>query len=204
LSKDNKKIGSIPESRKESIVRCASELFLKKGYDGTSIRDVASASEISMGTLYHYISTKENLLRMVVDYHKERNVKIINEIESAIKTSDPEKALLSAIRILLEAIDDNKKSFVFIFTEAKLMPKQIRAVILETETTLISVFENILLDGIKEKRFQLSDPGLVAHHIVSMAEMWGIKWWYLKDRSTLEKFHQSIVNLIIPVVYGAD
>ncbi len=157
-----------------------------------------------MGTLYHHIGTKENLLKMVVEYHNYQNNKIIEEIESAIESLDPEGALLSAIRVLLEAIDTHKKLFVFIFAEAKLMPKHIRAVILETETKIISTFKKILDDGEKKGIFQLSDSEIVAHHIVSMVEMWGVKWWYLKDRSTLDEFSQSIIHFILPALHGAE
>lgn len=191
-------------SRKEFIVKCASELFLKKGYDRTSIRDVAAASGISMATLYHYISTKENLLKLVVEYHNSSNNKIIDQIERAIKSSDPESALLDAIRILLTGIDGHKERFVFVFAEAKLMPKHIRSVILETEAKIISVFKRIIVDGKKRKIFNFNNPELIAHHIVSMIEMWGVKWWYLKQHATLDEFNQSLNNFILSSLHGAD
>jgi len=44
------------------IVERASSVLFKKGFHGTSIRDIAAACEMSMGQLYHYISSKDDIL----------------------------------------------------------------------------------------------------------------------------------------------
>lgn len=182
----------LPESRREKIVQSTSNLFLKQGYDRTSIRDVARECGIAMGTLYHYIGTKENLLRMVVEYHTQINNLTIEKIENSVRSSGPMEALLAAIRILLEGIEEHKKIFVFVFTEAKLMPKEIRGLILDTEMRINAVFEKILVEGEKKKIFSFRNAALTAHHIVSMVEMWGVKWWYLNKRADLEDFNEAL------------
>jgi AcrR family transcriptional regulator len=199
-----KMFDDLPESRKDHIIHSASKLFLKQGYDRTSIRDVARECGIAMGTLYHYIGTKENLLRMVVEYHNHINNMGIEKIESSIKDCTPMEALMTAIRTLLEGIEEHKKIFVFVFTEAKLMPHHIREMILDSEIKIISVFEKILVDGCNQKLFQLKNSGMMAHHIVSMIEMWGVKWWYLRERATVDEFNSSLINFILPAVHGAD
>lgn len=53
-------------SRKEEILRVASNLFLENGYDRTSLADIASVVGILKGSLYHYIASKDELLFEVI------------------------------------------------------------------------------------------------------------------------------------------
>ena len=47
---------------KDRIIDVAVDLFSKRGFKGTSIRDIASAAEISIPNIYHYFGNKEGLL----------------------------------------------------------------------------------------------------------------------------------------------
>ena len=55
----NKKVGS--------IAKIGAELFSKKGFAETSMDDIASAAKLSKGGLYHYFSSKTELLNFILD-----------------------------------------------------------------------------------------------------------------------------------------
>ncbi|WP_028580177.1 TetR/AcrR family transcriptional regulator [Desulfogranum japonicum] len=55
-----------PEERKNEIISAACQLFLKKGYDNTTMAQVMKTLNIAKGTIYHYFSSKEDLLEAVV------------------------------------------------------------------------------------------------------------------------------------------
>jgi len=46
---------------KQSIIRTALQVFLKKGYDGTSLREIALEAGVTKGGIYHYFESKEHL-----------------------------------------------------------------------------------------------------------------------------------------------
>jgi len=50
------------ENKQRQIVDGSCRLFFKKGYHPTTIREIANASGMSMGQLYHYISSKDDVL----------------------------------------------------------------------------------------------------------------------------------------------
>jgi AcrR family transcriptional regulator len=56
-----------PEERKSEIIATACQLFLSKGYDSTTMKDVMRHLGIAKGTIYHYFSSKEELLEAVID-----------------------------------------------------------------------------------------------------------------------------------------
>lgn len=54
------------EDTRREIVRVAGELFAERGFDGVSIRDIGAAVGVLKGSLYHYISSKEELLYEII------------------------------------------------------------------------------------------------------------------------------------------
>jgi len=57
------------EERRRQILETTLAVFAAKGFDGTSIKDIAQAAGISQGLMYHYFAGKEDLLRATVEYH---------------------------------------------------------------------------------------------------------------------------------------
>lgn len=55
------------EFRRRSIVEAAREVFSEKGFDGTTIDNVAAKSEFAKATLYKFFRTKEDLYMSVVE-----------------------------------------------------------------------------------------------------------------------------------------
>ena len=52
---------------KKSVFEVAAEVFHRKGYDNTSMSDVATAAGLTKAGLYHHVSSKESLLFTVLD-----------------------------------------------------------------------------------------------------------------------------------------
>ncbi|GHF45567.1 putative transcriptional regulator TetR family protein [Seohaeicola zhoushanensis] len=73
--------GSKSESRREELLRKAADLIAQKGFEGTSMRDIAAAVNILPGSLYHHFKSKEDMLieihQRVVDRMYDRVVEAI-------------------------------------------------------------------------------------------------------------------------------
>jgi len=55
------------ESRREPLLEAAAELFATKGYAGTSMRDIASAVDMLVGSIYYHFDSKEQILLKVYE-----------------------------------------------------------------------------------------------------------------------------------------
>ena len=64
---------------RDRILRMSRRLFTSKGYENTTIEDVAAAAEISKATLYNYFSSKEHLLLGIADAALEEIRQLIRE-----------------------------------------------------------------------------------------------------------------------------
>ena len=63
-----------PEERRADIINAACALFLSKGYENTTMKDVMVRLGIAKGTIYHYFSSKEDLLEAVICLVAEQEV----------------------------------------------------------------------------------------------------------------------------------
>jgi AcrR family transcriptional regulator len=107
------------EERRLQILETALAVFASNGFKGTSIKDMAAAAGISQGLMYHYFTSKEDLLEATVEYHSfipqlrqilieagERPVdEVFNNIASGFLEMLDNKAML--IRIFLQEVETN-------------------------------------------------------------------------------------------------
>lgn len=73
------------EERKQELLQIAGQLFIHKGYETTTIRDIINAAEIAKGTFYHYFASKEELLDEMVS---NRLMMVLPEAQAIIKNTD--------------------------------------------------------------------------------------------------------------------
>ena len=62
-----------PEETVKLILDAASELFIKKGYDGTSLQDIINKTKLSKGAIYHHFSSKEEIFERICGRIGEEN-----------------------------------------------------------------------------------------------------------------------------------
>jgi AcrR family transcriptional regulator len=90
--------------RRRQVLTVASELFAKKGFEATSIRDIATAAGMMSGSLYYHFASKEDLYVAVQDASIS---KIYNAVASAIETdAAPWERLETAAIAHVEAMLD--------------------------------------------------------------------------------------------------
>ena len=83
---------TIQIDRRQEIIDAAAAIFSEKGYEATSIQDVADAVNILKGSLYYYIKSKEDLLFGVIqDVHEPA-------LENLARQRDSEGAALDRLR----------------------------------------------------------------------------------------------------------
>ncbi|WP_278373542.1 TetR/AcrR family transcriptional regulator [Sphingobium xenophagum] len=87
-------------SRREEILAIAAQLFARKGYRGTSMRDIGEASGVLGGSLYHHIKSKDALF---VELHNGALDEAEARIAAAVAdVADPWERLEAACVALLE------------------------------------------------------------------------------------------------------
>ncbi|CDO35169.1 TetR/AcrR family transcriptional regulator [Novosphingobium sp. KN65.2] len=107
------------------LLEAAAELFAEKGYDGTSLRDIADRLGMLKGSLYHYISGKSDLLVHVM---REAHRRGLRSIAALAREEGPAIERLEAIVVAHARYVCTERVFTAGFFEARRHLPEARAV----------------------------------------------------------------------------
>ena len=103
------------KARRKAIVQAAVEVFFEKGYHVSRIVDVAEAAGVSHGTIYNYVSCKEDLLYLVCEEHFRGYEEIVGG--AIAKARSPREKLEALLRATIEVVFKYRKNFVVMLRE---------------------------------------------------------------------------------------
>ena len=92
-----------PTSAKGKLLSQAARLFREKGYERTTVRDLAAAVGIQSGSIFHHFKSKEAILKAVMEEVIVYNTHRMRE--ELAKADSPRDEVLALIRCELEAIN---------------------------------------------------------------------------------------------------
>lgn len=179
--------------KRASLVSVATELFISRGFSEVSVNEIAVASNISIGSLYKYIRTKEDLLWLVMDsIYGTLEDRLMAERSSA---HDPAEALDHTFRQLLRAVDAVKRGVLLMYREYRRLPAEAQREFMEREQRVTAIFAEIMRDGNDCGVFHCADPDTAAINILMAAHTWSLKGWQLRDL-TLDEYTNRQLRLI--------
>lgn len=97
------RIVKAPEDRKQEIVEAALDLFIKKGYDNTTIQDIAEKLHIAQGLCYRYFKSKQELFSAAADAYASKFMQQIHDSFLHAQSPD-EKCNLIMKRLFVHAL----------------------------------------------------------------------------------------------------
>jgi len=200
LVKDPKLI----EKRREQIIEAAVDLFIHKGFHKTTTREIARASGFSIGTLYEYIESKEDILYLVCD-------SIHNEMEERLREAityngSGLKSLKLALKSLIRVMDQVNDRVLLIYQETKSLPHEAMTYVLRREESITGIFEEILHKGMEDGSIRTDERyvKLMANNIMVLAEMWVFRRWTLGKSYTLDEYIEKQTELLLRDISGHE
>jgi AcrR family transcriptional regulator len=192
-----KKAGAIDKKHKQ-IVDGACKVFFKKGYHPASIREISEAAGMSMGQLYHYISSKDDVLFLMHRYMQTSWYKYLTEnlVENPV---DPVKTFKDALKLTIAYHSENKKLIQFIYSESKYLSKKHLQVVLQMDDKNVVQFWRDLLVAVKAKRGLDMDINAVANIIVYLNVFIALRGWNLKDRP-MKEIQEMLIHFTLSAV----
>ncbi|NYF23468.1 AcrR family transcriptional regulator [Sporosarcina sp. JAI121] len=185
--KSSVKDESLIEKRREQMIRGAVKLFKEKGFHRATTREIAKAAGFSIGTLYEYIRTKEDVLYLVCD-------SIYNEVHDRLSALPIQEGTVDGLQVAISQyyhlIDDMSDEFVVMYQETKSLPKDALQYVLTKEMEMVSLFEKLLqaCANSGELRIDGEEVGIAAHHIVVQGQMWAFRRWALHKNYSIEDY----------------
>ena len=164
--------------RRAQLVDTAAKLFRARGYNATSLQDLADVVGIQKASFYHYIETKEDLLFAIVEAVHDATEK------GNTGWQDAPGGALGQIRSFVEghlriSIANLEYAEVF-FRDSRSLSAERQAVIVEARDRYESVLKKLVADAVGEGRVRKDlDPSLATRVVFGMMN-W-IYLWYRAD-----------------------
>ena len=83
------------------ILDIAEELIAKKGYEGTSVRDISSKANINVAMISYYFGSKEKMMSHLYQYRVSKTRENFSEFADTIKDGKPEMQLKEMIKYIV-------------------------------------------------------------------------------------------------------
>ncbi|CDQ38274.1 MULTISPECIES: TetR/AcrR family transcriptional regulator [Virgibacillus] len=173
------------EKRRRQMIKGAITLFKEKGFHRTTTREIAKASGFSIGTLYEYIRTKEDILFLVCDaIYQQVQERLVAQIDL---TNSSVEHFEKVIRSYFYLMDDMQEEVVIMYQEVKSLKKETKEYVLQKERDMVAMLERVI-DTCFPGTISLLDRELLANNIFIQGQMWGFRRWMLQKQFTLEDY----------------
>jgi len=187
------------ERRQQQISEAAMKLFAQNGYHNTSVRDIARLSNISTGSVYDYVKSKEDILFLV---SQKFFATLKENVEKTLRgLDDPLMKLKATIEATLTVIDNFQEYVLITYRESKHFKKQDLIGIFQQESFFIDNFMKIFKEGNEKGVFRVNDPLLVANFLTMMTHSWALKRYSLKEYS-LFRFKEMLIDFVMQGLIG--
>ena len=178
------------KERREQLLDVGRGLFAERGFDGTSVEEVASRAGVSKPVVYEHFGGKEGLYAVVVDREVQR---LLVSFEAALTGDNPKLLLEQATLALLTYIEDEANGFRILVRESPVGLERgggFATII----SDIASQVEHILALQFKKRGFETKLAGLYSQALVGMVALTG-QWWLDNRKPKRDEVAAHLVNL---------
>jgi TetR/AcrR family transcriptional regulator, cholesterol catabolism regulator len=195
---------------RQEILRTAARLFQQRGYDATSMNDVAAALKLSKGGLYHHFQSKDEILFEIMNHAMDlTQERVINPVRGI---ADPEERLREVIRLHIEVVlSPRDREITVMLHENHPLPPSLRKRINARKKDYVHFLEKLMAEvqeNVQEEvqertqNAQRRTKGRVSPRAAAFALLGMINWiyqWY-KPEGDLQA--QNLIPQFTDLIFG--
>ncbi|MEU5397975.1 TetR/AcrR family transcriptional regulator [Streptomyces sp. NPDC005963] len=153
----------------------ATELFAEKGYESTTLLDIANALGISRPGLYNYVRSKEELLGMLVEQVSRGLAEVLEHLSGRADLSPTEK-LMTVVALLVRQRAEHPDQFRILDRSETVLPEPAGTEHREAKRKVLREVVKVVEAGIESGEFRSVDARTAALSLLGMCN-W-VAWWF--------------------------
>ncbi len=187
---------SLISEKRRQILEGAIQVFKKKGYHKATVREIAEEAGISLGSIYDYVNSKDDILYLFFEDYATNFFEKVRARASMV--ADPLRRLEIAYRAFLEVAMELEDQVMLSYTQARYVQKNYLRIILSKESEIVEHFERII-DELGKGPF---DPFLEANFLVYSGVFGVLRRWILRPRYGREEIIDYLVKTQVQEMIG--
>lgn len=185
------------KNTRENLLQVATNLFSKKGYSGTAIREIGAKAGISNSIIYHYFKDKEHMLFEIIDVTSKDLIRCLIDIENRV--SDPEECLKEMLKAHTVLFSLKKESKLLVVDLYWLKGKH---------QEIIRQHQRQIFDIYMKKLKELSAKGLLGEIDLTVSNFnifaiinWFFRWYTEGGRLSKEEVAENIIKFVFHGIF---
>jgi len=185
-----------PRRKRTAILAAAARLFYEKGFEATSIQEVAEACGLTKAGLYHHIRSKEDLLLEVIlsglDAFEAQVVR------PALQMSEPLARLRTWIAAHIGLIHQPAhREATVIIHERLSLPEPVRERVRARKRRLVRTLEGLLREAQAARQVRATvSPKVAAFALIGMV-LWTSRWYRPEGPLSRDRLAQEMCELFL-------
>jgi AcrR family transcriptional regulator len=180
----------------EDILKEAQKLFWAKGYDRTSVKDIANACGFTQGNIYNYFQNKEEILYIAILGEMKRLIDMIQPLENDTNTSPIEQLKVFIQRHVEHTLGPPKGKLLHLDFEMRYLSPRYQVEIIQLRDTYDRILRKIIRRGIDAGIFADVDEKIFIYGIASIIVRARV-WYSLKGRLSLPEIAEAISEMFL-------
>ncbi len=180
---------------RESILAEAARLFRERGYQGTTVRDIAAAVGIQPGSLFHHFASKEQLL---VEMLREASLSLCIGAEAAAgREGPPDERLAALVRFELNCLvgEGTRHQFAVLVSEWRDVPDAVRPELQMLRQRYFATWRQLLKECHDAGILRLEPEA--ALRIMHGANTGAVTWFRKNGRYGTGEFADILTSLVL-------
>lgn len=199
-AKRAKKANTNADPGRNRIFEVAAEVFHRKGYDNTSMSDIADAAGLTKAGLYHHVTSKESLLYTILDYGLDlTESSVVRPLE---EISDPLDRLSTMIELHLRLVlEERNLEVTGLLHECKTLSASDRTKINRRKKEYVRMTTNLIADVVKKYNIKDVNPKLAAFALLGMLN-WTYQWYKASGAIRCDEIIGSFQRIFLQGILG--
>ena len=179
---------------REDILEAAAQVFRQKGFHGASMNDIAEAVSLQKASLYHHVSSKQEILLELLD----RALELLNERISVItgQNISADEKLRLMIREYLQILAENMDLAAVLLFEHRSLEKKQHLRHIPNRDKFEALWREVITEGVNQKIFTCDNPALATRALLGIMN-WTLTWYRPDGELTIQQIADQYSALLL-------
>jgi AcrR family transcriptional regulator len=179
---------------RDEILEAAAQIFSQKGFHATSMQDIAQSVNLQKGSLYHHVSSKQEILKALLD----QGLKVLTDgmLEVMGQPLPADEKLRQAMKTYLKTMLDQRDLAAVLLLEHRSLEPDYQARHIPRRDRFERLWRELIQEGVVENVFLCPDPALSSRALMGVMN-WTITWYRSDGSLSAEEIAEQFADLFL-------
>jgi len=186
--------------QRSDIIQAAATIFREKGYHATSMQDIAAAVHLQKASLYHHVTSKQDILFTILEQSLDL---LIADIQDVLNSpAPPQEKLRMAMQRYMERLSGDTDLAAVLLLEHRSLEQDLRIKHIARRDRYEALWRLIVQEGVDKGVFRRVDVPVTTFAILGV-QNWMITWFRKNGRlnvdDVVDQFYRLFLQALTPV-----